>query len=170
VKFIQTISLKEFREADRIVMRKNSFAFYFILYFGWAMGLLLMALGWWFRDALATGRYRSHRTSDHLFIIGIGLVIIPFYYRTFSKILYEKARRIRQQTELEITDRGLKICPLHDDASSLSWDNFRLSVEGPNVFALAQGRKPSRVISKRALTPDQQSELRTLLATHIPRK
>jgi hypothetical protein len=99
---------------------------------------------------------------------GVGWLLNPWWYRRKVRRLFVERKG---DTELIFLadDSGVSIARA-DGASDgrANWSIFEKAVETPNIFALFPNRGQCVYVARRAMTPEQQSEFRALVAAHVP--
>lgn len=170
-----TPTVEEFREANLIALvnKGGLLKLKYDLYVRWAFvaGPILIVCG------LFLVWQGVHYGVDAMLLIlffaitfggGVGMLFNPWWYRRKVRRLFAERKG---QTELiySADDSGFS-CMRADGASEgrANWSVFEKAVETPNIFALFPNRGQCVYLAKRAMTPEQQSELRALVAAHIP--
>ena len=80
-------------------------------------------------------------------------------------------QRMAATIRVEMNETGVEIIRTSGDADvRYRWQAFVKQLESESLYLLFPTEMSFVIIPKRALTPDQQTELRDLLAAHIPSK
>ncbi len=170
MKFTQTISLDEYREANRVATRKSSFLLHLLLFRSWIIGLLILVVIFVFQFA-NDGPMKQWSWFTSVIVLTSLLtffVILPAHNRTFTRNRFMKFVESPQGSQMELTEVGFSTSAPDGSSSFLPWSRFRTYLDCQRVILLGFDTGGFITIPKRALTPDQQAELRTLLAAHIP--
>jgi hypothetical protein len=120
--------------------------------------------------ALFSGNTQLFRSFQPLVIIAFVWAAILIYqpYRGPVNVLRNTPSLAGPRT-VEISSEGLHVRSSLVD-SKMVWDLFRDWTESKDVFTLYHGQDIVVPSPKRAMTPDQQSEVRELLKLHIRTK
>jgi len=96
-------------------------------------------------------------------------VLYGFYGYQFRRV-YRKAPLLRERRTLDIDDHTIQFKTASSE-SRTAWDAYIKFAENKDTFILfQQGNQIFVPIPKRDLTASQIDDLRSLLATHLPRK
>jgi hypothetical protein len=164
------ISLEEYLHANRLWARNEVLRYRTCYWFrSWPAVVLgvLFILSVIFLKWFETS---SKALAVATLIIGLILILQPYGYRQTMRKSYDR-NKMALPVRVNVTDACLEIALANGNADSrLAWPLFEKYIESESLFQLVFRRASFVLIPKRALTPDQQSELRALLASHIPSK
>ena len=169
-----TITPEDYMQATGLWMRNASsrpqISYWLCSWPGIVVGVLAVVL------AIPVASSSLFRAQDNMAAIILWIVLVcflltlPIRYRRVVKKRYDM-QRMAATIRVEMNETGVEIIRTSGDADvRYRWQAFVKQLESESLYLLFPTEMSFVIIPKRALTPDQQTELRDLLAAHIPSK
>jgi YcxB-like protein len=162
-----TLSLEDFYQSSRLWMRnKGLLARIWLVILTKALILGFVLLLVWIGNAVTNFLPASWNTF--FLIWGIWLIVVSLISKRTMKKRYGM-QKLDVPFKLRADYEGIEISK-GDSFTRYGWKSFDKVVDSKDMTLLVVNKLVYIPIPKRALTSEQQSELRTLLAMHIPTK
>ena len=123
-----------------------------------------------FASFMLYGSVKTHNTAALLpffFLVILWLIIIRgIIPRWYMRRQYTKQPGTHGPRRVTLDDSGVH-WRWNGGSSEVEWKNYIYSVEGPSQILFYTSPSCFNIVPKRALSPDQLNELRTVLVQHI---
>ena len=172
-----TLTMDDYREGNRLwhlnSTLRRKINYYLFVRFGYWIGtpLFCVALILFFANLFAPPHQMGAAASGVMAAAGwVGLICIvsPFIYRrTVARSFREQ--KLTTERILTADDSGIHVARTDGAMESrMGWTAFDKAIESDSIFALFPNLRTFVPVPKRAMTSEQQQELRALLAAHVP--
>jgi len=162
--FTSLVSPAEYREALRLKGRNRRRIIYAILFCDFA--------AWIYWAALA-GEGKISKASA-VMAQAIIFLIWPLIYilalEASGLFGYRRNRNIRREISFHVTPEGFSYTSSSGSAASSPWTSLNYWRESKNTFILVFPSNVFLIVSKSALSAEQQEELRTIFSGALPKR
>jgi len=163
-----TITPAEYQEANSLLMknsgRRRKLIYSFVTWLGPLLGALMVA----FAVIVSAWAQPDYTSGFVLLVCGLYFLSLPWLHH---RMMRRRHRMQRLSTEIILTagNEGIQIQRANGEAETrYRWPAFQKQVESRAMFALFPNMLLFLPIPKRAMTEQQQQELRALIAAHLP--
>jgi YcxB-like protein len=163
-----TITPAEYQEANSLLMKnsglRRKLTYSFVTWLGPLLGALMVASA----VIVSTWAEPDYTSGFVLLVCGLYFLSLPWLCR---RMMRRRHRMQRLSTEIILTagNEGIQIQRANGEAETrYRWPAFQKQVESQAMFVLFPNMLVFLPIPKRAMTSEQQQELRALIAAHLP--
>ena len=163
-----TLTLGEFREGYLIMLRSSTWRYrLFAWQFTWLgplLGVFLVAM------AILTFLLGGDQKIWAILVFSIALLALSAPLRLRSSIKRQfRLQKLEDGIVLAVSAQDVTLSRQNRDAETrYGWSALERADESKTLFLLFPHRLAFIPVPKRALTPEQEQEMRSLVATHIP--
>jgi hypothetical protein len=165
-----TLTIPEFKEAYGVMLRRASayYRFYYwsVTWLGLLIGFVLLFLAL----LLFSVPNPNQPLVFLLVVIAVVNILAPLRHRGTIRRNY-RMQHLNGEILVSAGADGMTVARMNKDiATRYGWTAIEQSAESKKTLVLFPTRLQFVPIPKRAMTPEQQTEFRALVAAHIPQR